>query len=176
MATAFIALMKRERSASARNREILGYQQPKIDFRRSDMMFKLKQVLQGRILLLLLGEIVLGSILFSMTACEEVNLTNQGINPLQQEQEFRKNLGTITNAQVAYRLEHNKFSNSFKELEITTVTDSKNYKYRIYRGIQRTLNNYLFLDAEQMKTKSLKLPEEEAFTPPQNSPAYPRIY
>lgn len=139
-------------------------------------MLKLKQIFPGRILLLLLGEIVLGSLLFSMTACEEVNLTNQVINPLQQEQEVRKNFRTIINAQVAYRLENNKFSNSFTELGITpvtdsNVTDSKNYKYRIYRGIQRTLNHYLFLDAEQMKTKPLKLPEEEAFTPPQKLPS-----
>lgn len=133
-------------------------------------MLKLKQVFQGRILLLLLGEIVLGSLLFSMTACEEVNLTNQVINPLQQEQEVRDNFRTISNAQAAYRLEHNKFSNSFKELEITSATDSKNYRYRIYRGIQTTLNHYLFQDAEQMKTKYLKIHEEEAFTPPKKLP------
>ena len=134
-------------------------------------MLKLKQVLQGRILLLLLSEIVLGSLLFSMTACEAVNLTNRVINPLQQKQEARENLGAIINAQAAYRLEHNKFSNSFKELEITSATESKNYRYRIYRGIQTTLNHYLFQDAEQMKTKSLKLPEEEAFTLPQKLPS-----
>lgn len=134
-------------------------------------MLKLKKIFQGRILLLLLGEIVLGSLLFSMTACEEINLTNQAINPLQQEQEVRKNFRQITNAQAAYRLEYNKFSNSLKELEIATATESKHYRYRIYRGIQTNLNHYLFQDAEQMKTKSLKLPEVEAFTPPQKLPS-----
>lgn len=130
-------------------------------------MLKLKPVLQGRIVLLLLGGIVLGSIPLSLITCEGLNLVNRVIIAPRQEREAKQNVGTIIRAQLAYGLEQdNKFYSSFQELGISMAISSKNYNYRIYRGIQTTLNKYLFLELEKMTIKSLKIPEEEGFTRP----------
>jgi type II secretory pathway pseudopilin PulG len=128
-------------------------------------MLKLKQVLQGRIVLLLLGGIVLGTIPFSMTACEGVKLSNQVINLFQPEQEAKQNIGAIMRAQSAYRLENGKFSSYLQQLGVGSATNSENYSYRIYRGIQTTLNNYLFLNLDKTTIKTLKFPEDDLFAP-----------
>lgn len=133
-------------------------------------MLRIKQVLQSPIILLLLGGIVLGSIPFSLTACEGINLINRVIIAPRQEGEAMNNIGAIMRAQLAYRLEWQTFSDSIKELGIGYVPNSENYSYRIYTGIQTTLNDYLFLNLDKATIKSLKIPEDEAFTPPKKLP------
>ena len=48
-----------------------------IDFRLNDIMLKLKKIIQRRIFLGRLGGLVLGSIPFSLMACEAINLIHQ---------------------------------------------------------------------------------------------------
>jgi hypothetical protein len=133
-------------------------------------MLKLKQVLQGRIVLLLLGGIVLGSIPFNLITCEEINLIKQIIIAPLQEPEARQNVGTLMMSQSAYRGEYGKFSNSLKKLGVGSATNSKNYSYRIYRGIQTTLNDYLFLNLDKTTIITLKFPEADIFDLPTKLP------
>lgn len=134
------------------------------------MMLKLKQVLQGHIVLLLLGSIVLGSIPFSLITCQGINLINQVIIVPRQEREARQNVAGIMRGQAAYSLAESRFSNSMKELGVGVGTDTENYSYRIHRGIQITLNDYLFLPSEKTTIKSLKIPEDQIYTPPKKLP------
>lgn len=133
-------------------------------------MLKLKQVLQGRIVLLLLGGIVLGSIPLSMITCEGISLIKQIIIAPRQEREARQIVGAIISSQARYSLAEGRFSNSLRELEIGIITDTENYSYRIYRAINITLNDYLFLASDKTTIKSLKIPEDEMYTLPTKLP------
>ena len=127
------------------------------------MILRIKQFRQGRIILLLLDSIVLGSIFFSVTACQEVNLINQVLIS-RHEQEGKQNISAMVRYQLAYRLEHGRFSNSIEELGL--ATDTENYSYRIHRGIQTGLNDYQFLALDKATIKYLKISEDESFTSP----------
>ena len=130
-------------------------------------MLKIKQLLKIRIILLFWHSMVLGSILFSLTACQRVNLIDQ-VLITQYEQEAKQNVSEIVRIERAYRLEQNRFSDSVEKLEI--VLDTEKYSYQIHKFIQTDLDKYQLSTLDKETIKSLKINEDESFSPPNKLP------
>ena len=131
---------------------------------------RIKQVRQARIILFL-GSIFGGSIIFSAIAYQGVNLINQALIS-RHEQEGKQNVDSIVKAQHAYSVEHYRFSNSIEELGLAIGTE--NYSYQIHRGIQTDSSNYTFFVLDKAIIKSFKFPEDELFLTPKKLPKISR--
>lgn len=115
------------------------------------MVLKLKQILKTPIILFILGSICLTPITYG-----GINIINRLIIIPRHEREARQQIGAISRAEGAYYLEWQNFSDSlsYERLGLGIAPDSENYRYRIYTGIQTTLNDYLFLDFDKATIKS----------------------
>lgn len=134
-------------------------------------MLKIQESLRSRIILLLLDGLLLGSITFSVTGCQAVNLMNQ-ILFHDQEQKVKQTIDELLRGQHSYRIEDMdmRFANSVEELGVQITTNPEIYSYQIYRGIQTDLNNYQFLSVDKVPKQSLKILEDESFTSPKKLP------
>jgi hypothetical protein len=134
-------------------------------------MLRTQQFLQTRIILWLLKGIVLGSMAFSLTACEQVNQIKEMLIP-DQEKKAKQIVSITMGAQKYYRINegYEKFSDSFEELGIKITPNAEKYSYQIHRGIQIDLNDYQLLTLDKATRQSLKISEQDIWNPAKKFP------
>ncbi len=132
-------------------------------------MYKPKQLtIISLVFLVFAGTIIIATTRYKW---QPIDLIDMVINELKGARLTKENFLAIERAQRVYHLETGKFTDSFQKLGIGITPNSKKYNYYLNRGIQTSLNDYLFLGLDTTEIEqSLKIPEEESFTPPKKLP------